>query len=90
MMPLLVKFSCDVTSVGCTEDPTFYWEFGDGETSTLQNPTHTYESTGEYIWTVLVTLEGNQCTQTGVITVEMNPTLPLLDLGELPPIDNDS
>ena len=26
----------------------YYWEFGDGDTSTLENPTHTYMKKGEY------------------------------------------
>jgi len=28
---------------------TWVWEFGDGETSTEQNPIHTYEESGEYL-----------------------------------------
>lgn len=28
---------------------TFYWDFGDGNTSTLQNPTHTYLNGGAYL-----------------------------------------
>jgi subtilisin-like proprotein convertase family protein/subtilisin family serine protease len=31
------------------------WDFGDGGTSTLQNPTHTYAATGSYIVTLDVT-----------------------------------
>ena len=27
---------------------TYYWEFGDGETSTLQEPTHVFEQQGAY------------------------------------------
>lgn len=29
-------------------DPTWYWEFGDGGSSTMQNPTHTYTRPGVY------------------------------------------
>lgn len=34
---------------------TFQWDFGDGKTSTEQNPQHTYEKVGEYTATLTVT-----------------------------------
>lgn len=34
--------------IGGIEPFTFNWDFGDGNTSTLQNPTHIYESMGQY------------------------------------------
>jgi len=34
---------------------TWYWEFGDGETSTDPDPTHTYDTAGEYGYTLTVT-----------------------------------
>ncbi len=34
---------------------TYYWTFGDGGTSTLQNPSHTYQTKGVYTATVKVT-----------------------------------
>lgn len=41
-LPFVVNFT-DLT----TGNPTaWYWEFGDGSTSTLQNPTHTYTAAG--------------------------------------------
>ncbi|MFT5819228.1 MAG: hypothetical protein ACI8ZM_000451 [Crocinitomix sp.] len=33
---------------------TYYWNFGDGESSTLKNPGHTYAQEGEYIVTLQV------------------------------------
>ena len=33
---------------GGSEPYTFNWDFGDGNNSTLQNPTHIYDSMGEY------------------------------------------
>jgi PKD repeat protein len=38
----------NATSVNCGKISAFYWEFGDGTTSTLQNPTHKYTSSGTY------------------------------------------
>ncbi|HWR64374.1 MAG TPA: PQQ-binding-like beta-propeller repeat protein [Candidatus Thermoplasmatota archaeon] len=34
---------------------SWYWDLGDGMTSTLQNPTHTYSSLGEFVVTLTVT-----------------------------------
>jgi len=34
---------------------TYQWQFGDGNTSTLQNPTHVYASAGNYTITLTVT-----------------------------------
>jgi len=50
----------------------YSWDFGDGATSTLQNPTHTYNSTGSYTITLTVTTQSG-CVKTitipkGVIT----------------------
>jgi len=39
------------------------WNFGDGSTSTIQNPTHTYGSSGTFTVTLIVT-NSNGCTDT--------------------------
>jgi len=50
---------------------TFKWDFGDGGTSTDQNPTHTYEKVGEYTATLTVTdQKGNKGTDEIDIFVE--------------------
>ncbi|MBN1134218.1 MAG: PKD domain-containing protein [Methanosarcinaceae archaeon] len=41
--PLTMQFTD--ASIGATE---WFWDFGDGNTSTDQNPTHTYADIGEY------------------------------------------
>jgi len=40
------------TSIG--SPTTWHWDFGDGHTSTLQNPTHTYTTAGNHIVTLTV------------------------------------
>jgi PKD repeat protein len=42
--PLAVKF----TDTSTNTPTSWYWSFGDGSTSTLQNPSHTFSSTGTY------------------------------------------
>ncbi len=39
-------------STGATQ---FFWEFGDGTTSTLPAPTHTYAASGQYVITLIAT-----------------------------------
>ena len=43
--PLTVEFTDKSTTTG---DPYYLWNFGDGWTSTVQNPTHTFVNPGKY------------------------------------------
>ena len=55
-----------------TRSPTSWrWSFGDGDTSLLQNPTHTYLANGTYTVTLIATNSSgsNTLTKTGYITV---------------------
>jgi PKD repeat protein len=51
--PLTVSFSADVT--GGDEPLSYAWQFGDGETSVMQNPTHVYDTPQIYTARVTVT-----------------------------------
>lgn len=42
---------------------SWLWDFGDGNTSTYQNPTHTYENSGSYD-IVLIVFDANNCSDT--------------------------
>ncbi|MDB2539188.1 PKD domain-containing protein, partial [Flavobacteriales bacterium] len=73
---------CQVTSVTFTDlstgTPTSWaWDFGDGTTSSLQNPTHTYASVGTYDVSLTVTTStgSDSETKTGFITVNSNPNI---------------
>ncbi len=68
-VPLTVNFTGTETHNNCEGEPTFAWDFGDQETSTEQNPTHTYQSAGTYNWSFTVTVDGKPCTKTGTVTV---------------------
>ena len=60
-------------------DPGFswYWDFGDGTTSALQNPTHTYPSIGQYAVTLTVTDSLGQ--------IATDDTLVYIDVPNVPP-----
>ncbi len=51
------------TPVGGTPD-TWFWDFGDGSTSTEQNPVYTYAGTGHYTVCLTITDSLNNCTDT--------------------------
>lgn len=50
---------------------SWQWDFGDGATDTVQNPIHTYNSSGTYPVSVTVSMEG--CTATATDTVYILP-----------------
>ncbi len=68
--PLKVQFTASVEEE--TGGPfTFGWDFGDGQKSTEQNPSHTYDKVGEYTATLTVTNQkGNKGTDEVDIFVE--------------------
>jgi PKD repeat protein len=70
-----VSFQSEATATGCAGTPAFAWAFGDGSTSTEQNPKHTYATAGDYIWSLGVSVSDKVCTQTGSIEVLLPPTL---------------
>jgi uncharacterized repeat protein (TIGR01451 family) len=50
--PALVSFTD--SSFGFTLPVTYQWDFGDGSTSTIQNPQHTYTVDGTYLISLIV------------------------------------
>ena len=50
---------------------SWYWTFGDGKTSTLENPSHVYSKAGNYVVTLTATLtDGSKVTGARMVTVE--------------------
>ncbi|MFN4932502.1 MAG: PKD domain-containing protein [Bacteroidota bacterium] len=62
-----VFFMGGVSNVNPSPSASYSWNFGDGNTSTLQNPTHTYASSGYY--NVCLTTAYNGCTYTTCTTI---------------------
>lgn len=50
----------------------WYWQFGDGDTSLLQNTAHTYQDTGVYTVTLIVATE-HGCRDTATSLVHVRP-----------------
>src|SRR5690554_1221653 len=68
----LSSISNDHTSNTLTD---WAWDFGDGTSSTLQNPTHTYAGAGTYTATLTVTSnQGCDSTLTETVIVHPKPT----------------
>ncbi len=71
-----VTFAATATpSGGCTGTPSFAWTFGDGQSSTEQNPSHAYASAGVLDWTVTASQNGAACSKGGTITIASPPVV---------------
>lgn len=61
----------------------YLWNFGDGNTSTSQNPTHTYLSPGEFTVT-LTTTAANGCTKTSTLSNYVVIRPPVVTINQMP------
>lgn len=52
----------------------YHWDFGDGQTSTVKNPAHTYTATGTYLVTLAITDNMNNCADTVGYTIALFPS----------------
>ncbi len=74
LAPLEVQF----TDTSTNAPASWSWDFGDGNTSTLRHPVHTYSATGSYTVNLSVTnaFGSNSLRSTGYITVT-EPAIPI-------------
>ncbi len=73
----------DASTISGSTIKTWQWDFGDGNTSTQQNPTNTYSSTGNYTVSLTVTTkEGCDATTTQTVKISNGPTLSLTTTDE--------
>ena len=70
--PLTVSFS-NLTVPGTGAIIAWFWDFGDGTSSSLQNPAHTYLSGGSHNVS-LVAIDANGCTGSHSKIAYVNPT----------------
>jgi len=54
--------------------PTYLWDFGDGDTSTTENPTHVYMTNGVFMVTLEVTNDCGTSEITHEVTIETPPS----------------
>jgi PKD repeat protein len=71
--PLTVQFT-DLSQ----QATSWFWDFGDGTTSTLQNPSHTYASDGLFSVTLITVFPGN-CRDTVVYPAMITVSTPSAD-----------
>jgi PKD repeat protein len=64
---------------------SWFWKFGDNESSTVQNPAHTYDSAGSYM-VRLITTSDNGCidSTSQTITIYPLPQASFIELGNCP------
>ena len=77
--PLVASFTDQSTGAVDTRS----WDFGDGATSTEQNPTHPYATHGDYV--VTLTVSGPGGTDTESQTVSIKPPAPVASFTAEPP-----
>ena len=66
--PLTISF----TNTSSGDNLSYNWNFGDGQTSTLQNPTHTFQA-GAWEVTLTVTNENGSDTTSATIVALPSP-----------------
>lgn len=78
----IIQFNGDV--YGGSPGYTWFWDFGDNETSTVQNPIHTYKKIGKY--NVILTVKDSKnnqsidLTYTSIIeSINYPPTAPIIN-----------
>ena len=71
-VPIKIQFTDDSPST-----TSWYWNFGDGTTSILQNPTHTYTAIGNYTVTETVTGPGGNSSTT--LNIILSPIPPVVN-----------
>ncbi len=69
-----VSFQGSASSTTCTGQSSFQWTFGDGQTSSQQSPSHTYDNQGDFSWSLTATLQGTACSKYG--TIHLSPAVP--------------
>jgi hypothetical protein len=69
-------------ATGGTEPYTWAWDFGDGATAAVQNPTHAYTAPGTYNVTLTVT-DAADATVTDTTTATIIAPQPVLEIGAI-------
>jgi PKD repeat protein len=79
-----LAFQGSAASQGCSGTPAYAWTFGDGSSSSQQNPTHAYAAANTYPWRLTATVGGSSNSVTGTIAVANAPACSLFIAGTVP------
>jgi len=64
------SFSASATATGCSGEPAYDWDFGDGSPHGAgASPAHTYQAAGDYTWQLSVTAGSGACSKSGTVHV---------------------
>ncbi|MGI6343425.1 MAG: PKD domain-containing protein [Bacteroidales bacterium] len=80
--------SISFSAVSNVDLQTYYWDFDDGNSSSLSNPVHVYENSGQYNVT-LTAKDINGCTAITTKTITIYPK-PIASFANSNPLCNDS
>lgn len=69
--PLTVQFTDESTAGTGTEELTWLWDFGDGETSDERNPSHQYTKSGKYSVSLTVETEHGKDKETKLNLIDV-------------------
>jgi PKD repeat protein len=76
--PLVVNFYGNGSSTSTSDQLSYFWTFGDGTTSTQQNPVHTFSAGGTYSVTLKVSNTTGQTSTTQAQTITVATPVPVL------------
>ena len=69
------------SAVGGSSWNSYFWDFGDGQTSTLASPSHTYSATGTYTVSLTATNSSGQTQKVSkTVSVYARPTAPVIKI----------
>lgn len=68
----VISFTGSQTDPGTNDTFTYLWNFGDGQTSTSQNPTHSYNTKGDYTANLTVTDDNGGNNTSSNIEIKVN------------------
>ena len=71
-----VSFTGSATDAGSCDTHTYEWEFGDGYTSTNQNPTHVYGDNGVFTATLTVTDDDGASSDPDIVVITVDNVAP--------------
>ncbi|GAB3939982.1 hypothetical protein GCM10028805_01060 [Spirosoma harenae] len=94
--PLTVQFKGDGSSDPDGDALTYFWDFGDGTTANIANPSHVFSGTGTQGFTVTLTIKDTKnLTASKQILISLNNAAPTVKItnpvnGGLYPLDRES